>query len=71
MIDVLIVRMVVAPAVMTLLGDRAWWFPGWLDRLLPQLDVEGRGESEPGGDPERPRPPLPHAQPAPAGATEG
>ena len=41
MIDVLVVRMVVAPAVMTLLGDRAWWFPRWLDRLVPRIDLEG------------------------------
>ena len=41
MIDVLIVRMVVAPAVMTLLGDRAWWLPAWLDRLLPRIELEG------------------------------
>jgi RND superfamily putative drug exporter len=68
MIDVLIVRMVVAPAVMTLLGDRAWWLPGWLDRLLPHLDPEGRGElaPEPPGEPDRPRPAFPPAQPAPA-----
>jgi RND superfamily putative drug exporter len=71
MIDVLIVRMVVAPAVMTLLGDRAWWFPAWLDRLLPQLEVEGRDEAEPARERDRPRPPLPHGQPAPAGASEG
>jgi RND superfamily putative drug exporter len=53
MIDVLVVRMVVAPAVMILLGDRAWWFPAWLDRLLPHLDVEGRDEPDPA--PEGPR----------------
>ena len=41
LIDVLVVRMVVAPAVMALLGDRAWGLPGWLDRLLPQLALEG------------------------------
>ena len=41
LIDVLVVRMVVAPAVMALLGDRAWGLPGWLDRLLPQLSLEG------------------------------
>ena len=40
-IDVLIVRMLVAPAVMTLLGDRAWWFPAWLDRVLPRISLEG------------------------------
>ena len=41
LIDVLIVRMVIAPAVVTLLGDRAWWLPGWLDRLLPDVSLEG------------------------------
>jgi RND superfamily putative drug exporter len=40
-IDVLVVRMVVAPAVMALLGDRAWGLPAWLDRLLPRIALEG------------------------------
>src|SRR5215204_1751145 len=44
LIDVLIVRMVVAPAVVTLLGDRAWWLPAWLDRALPNVSLEGRRE---------------------------
>jgi RND superfamily putative drug exporter len=44
LIDVLIVRMVIAPAVVTLLGDRAWWLPGWLDRLLPNVSLEGHLE---------------------------
>jgi len=41
LIDVLIVRMVVAPAVMALLGDRAWGLPRWLDRVLPEIALEG------------------------------
>ena len=41
LIDVLMVRLVIAPAVCTLLGDRAWWLPGWMDRLLPNLSLEG------------------------------
>src|SRR5215211_1133131 len=41
LIDVLIVRMVIAPAVVTLLGDRAWSLPGWLDRVLPNVSLEG------------------------------
>ena len=41
LIDVLIVRMVVAPAVMTLLGERAWTLPAWLDRVLPRISLEG------------------------------
>jgi RND superfamily putative drug exporter len=40
-IDVLVVRMVVAPAVMTLLGDRAWGLPHWLERALPSIALEG------------------------------
>ncbi len=41
LIDVLIVRLLIAPAVVTLLGDRAWWLPGWLDRILPNVSLEG------------------------------
>jgi putative drug exporter of the RND superfamily len=41
LIDVLVVRLVIAPAVVTLLGDRAWWLPGWLDRILPNVSLEG------------------------------
>ncbi|MBA0049358.1 MMPL family transporter [Streptomyces sp. AJS327] len=39
--DALIVRMALVPAVLALLGDRAWWLPRWLDRILPNVDVEG------------------------------
>ena len=39
--DATIVRMVLVPATMELLGDRNWWLPRWLERHLPQLDVEG------------------------------
>jgi RND superfamily putative drug exporter len=39
--DALVVRMTIVPAVMTLLGKAAWWLPRWLDRLLPDVDVEG------------------------------
>ncbi len=41
LLDATVVRMVIVPATMALFGDRAWWLPGWLDRLLPDLDVEG------------------------------
>jgi RND superfamily putative drug exporter len=40
-LDATVVRMVLVPATMELLGDRNWWLPGWLDRLLPNLRVEG------------------------------
>ncbi|MFG2175518.1 MMPL family transporter [Streptomyces niveus] len=39
--DAFVVRMTIVPAVMTLLGDRAWSLPAWLDRILPNVDVEG------------------------------
>lgn len=41
LIDAFVVRMMLVPAVMALFGDKAWWLPKWLDRLLPNLDVEG------------------------------
>ncbi|WP_345800178.1 MMPL family transporter [Microbacterium sp. AZCO] len=40
-IDAFLVRMTLVPAVMALLGDKAWWFPKWLDRALPHFDIEG------------------------------
>jgi RND superfamily putative drug exporter len=40
-VDATVVRMVLVPATMELLGDRNWWLPRWLDRLLPSIDVEG------------------------------
>ena len=39
--DAFVVRMVIVPALMHLAGDRAWWLPRWLDRILPHVDVEG------------------------------
>ena len=41
LLDVTLVRMVLVPAAMSLLGHRAWWLPSWLDRLLPNIDLEG------------------------------
>lgn len=41
LVDAFIVRMTIVPAVMSLLGRAAWWLPGWLGRLLPNVDVEG------------------------------
>jgi RND superfamily putative drug exporter len=41
LVDAFLVRMTLVPAVLALLGRSAWWLPRWLDRLLPNLDVEG------------------------------
>ncbi|GAA2949881.1 MMPL family transporter [Streptomyces enissocaesilis] len=39
--DAFVVRMAIVPAVLALLGEKAWWLPRWLDRALPNVDVEG------------------------------
>ncbi|MFK3730653.1 MMPL family transporter [Streptomyces sp. NPDC088090] len=41
--DAFVVRMAIVPAVLALLGHKAWWLPKWLDRVLPNVDVEGEG----------------------------
>ncbi len=46
LLDVTLVRMVLVPAAMSLLGHRAWWLPSWLDRLLPNIDLEGAGHDD-------------------------
>ncbi|MFJ4242867.1 MMPL family transporter [Streptomyces iakyrus] len=45
--DAFVVRMAIVPAVLALLGDKAWWLPKWLDRALPRVDVEGEALSRP------------------------
>ncbi|GAA2807546.1 MMPL family transporter [Kribbella solani] len=41
LIDASIVRMILVPSVMTLLGEHAWWLPRWLDRVIPNIQLEG------------------------------
>ncbi len=50
-LDATVVRMVLVPAVMQLLGARNWWIPEWLERILPRLDVEPRAVSTAEGRP--------------------
>jgi RND superfamily putative drug exporter len=57
LLDATVVRMLLVPATMELLGDKNWWLPRWLDRILPDLDVEGHteplsGEGLPEAEPE-------------------
>jgi putative drug exporter of the RND superfamily len=40
LVDATIVRMILVPAVMQLLGERNWWLPNWLDRLIPHAELE-------------------------------
>ncbi|MDQ0404358.1 MULTISPECIES: MMPL family transporter [unclassified Streptomyces] len=56
--DAFVVRMALVPAVLALLGKKAWWLPKWLDRALPNVDVEGEGlrtADERGSDPDEDR----------------
>jgi RND superfamily putative drug exporter len=50
LLDATLVRMLLVPATMELLGDKNWWIPGWLDRILPRLHVEGPARDESHGD---------------------
>ncbi|POM24893.1 Membrane protein YdfJ [Actinomadura rubteroloni] len=52
-LDAFILRTVLVPAVMHLFGRANWWLPGWLDRILPRVSVEGPSEAD---EPERLRP---------------
>ncbi|QQC87917.1 MMPL family transporter [Streptomyces alfalfae] len=54
--DAFVVRMTLVPAVLALLGHRAWWLPRWLDRWVPHVDVEGEGLRGGGTAPTGPAP---------------
>ena len=41
LIDAFVIRMMVIPATMFLLGDKAWWLPKWLNKIVPNMDIEG------------------------------
>ncbi|HEX8053983.1 MAG TPA: MMPL family transporter [Thermoleophilaceae bacterium] len=63
-LDATLVRLVLVPATMEIMGEWNWWLPKWLDRILPHTDFEASGEP-----PEQPTPPaVPREQPAPAPA---
>ncbi|MCF4121841.1 MMPL family transporter [Antribacter sp. KLBMP9083] len=56
LVDAFVVRMTLVPALMHLVGDAAWWVPRWLDRILPNADIEGaalerRHHHEPAAEP--------------------
>lgn len=61
-LDATLVRLVLVPATMKLLGDANWWLPAWLDRLLPKLDLDAAADTVPAHaepDPDRQAPQLP------------
>mgnify|MGYP003378028508 FL=1 len=49
LIDAFLIRMTLIPALLHLADERAWWLPGWLDRLLPTIDIDGQRLARPGG----------------------
>ena len=49
LIDATIIRLILVPATMTLLGDRNWWLPSWLDTALPHLDHSATDTEAPSG----------------------
>ena len=51
LVDATLVRMVLVPATMTLLGDANWWLPAWLDRMLPRVSVEAVDPGDAGDTP--------------------
>ena len=59
LLDAFVVRMLLIPALMHLAGDKAWWLPKWLERILPDVDVEGSSL-------ERRHPHVEHREPEPA-----
>ncbi|MBK3576669.1 MMPL family transporter [Streptomyces sp. MBT65] len=62
--DAFVVRMAIVPAILSLLGDKAWYLPRWLDRVLPRMDVEGEALSRKVPAPVTDPPPV-HLTPVP------
>jgi RND superfamily putative drug exporter len=60
-VDAVIIRMAVVPSVMILLGKSNWWFPAWLDRILPHVTVDPEQDEEEG--PQAPPPAAPTPEP--------
>jgi RND superfamily putative drug exporter len=52
LIDATIVRTILVPAAMKLMGDWNWWMPAWLDRILPHIALETEDDEEPATEPQ-------------------
>ncbi len=60
LVDATLIRLVLVPAAMELLGDRNWWIPRWIDHVLPTIDVQGP-------EPDQLTPQAPDRRPSPPG----
>ena len=71
-VDAFVVRLTLVPAVLSLLGSRAWWFPRWLARITPEVDIEGANLRPAAARPTKDAPTgdVPTDAPAPAGPTD-
>ena len=70
LLDATIVRMLLVPATMELLGDKNWWMPAWLDRIIPKVNVDGAAHHTPPTDATDEPPPAPEPK-RPTGPTMG
>ncbi|EGX56648.1 hypothetical protein SZN_26766 [Streptomyces zinciresistens K42] len=70
LVDATLIRVIIVPAAMRLAGDANWWLPGWLDRVLPRVDLTEGPSPTPAGDGTDPAVPAP-AQAARTSSTSG
>ena len=56
LVDALLMRLTLVPALLTVLGERSWWIPKWFDKLLPDITIEPPGEKPPRGRAPQPAP---------------
>ncbi|HZM55910.1 MAG TPA: hypothetical protein VFC03_12885, partial [Acidimicrobiales bacterium] len=70
LMDALVIRMAIVPSLMFLFGKANWWFPAWLDRVLPRISVDPDVPA-PGGRPDGPTPTAEGDGPTPGGSPDG
>ena len=65
LMDAVLIRMAIVPSLMFLIGKANWWFPGWLDRILPHVSVDPELQLDTPGGPGGPGGPAAPAEPEP------
>jgi len=64
-LDAIVIRCVLLPAVLEILGERTWWLPSWIDRRLPRIRIEGHAAGEDALDEQLSRDDAPFPEPTP------
>jgi RND superfamily putative drug exporter len=67
-LDAIVVRCVLLPAVLEILGPRTWWLPTWIDRRLPRIRIEGHAAEEDALDEQLSHDGAPFPEPTPSGS---